>query len=286
MTTPIQRVQDKCKAVSEIALRLYGVDLNKVSVQFNLKGRVGGWASAKGFPRVYSVRFNHDMVMRETDEMVDVVVPHELAHIVCYMKPELGRNHDAGWKRVCTALGGSGDRTHDMAVVYGKGTTYEYTTDRGNKVRMNDRLHSRVQAGMPLRYRKGLGTVSLGCAYSIVGVQGRTLQSPVVRQPVLAPNHPDALVTFQRTPPVVITQRVFGPAVVASPKPPVAPTFAAGHSKASISRALMLSGYQRKMSYEEIIQAMMLACGYDRQLARGTFKANAPKVGIPASFIA
>ena len=291
MTTPIQRIQDKVKEVTEIAKRLYNVDLSVVSVQFNLSGRVGGWAQAKGHPRRYTVRFNHDMLLRETDEMVNVVVPHELAHIVCYMRPELGRNHDAGWQRVDRSLGGTGNRTHDMDVVYGHGKTYEYTTDRGQKVRMNERHHALVQAGRPLRYRKGLGTVTQACAYAIVGVGGRTLAAPIVKTPGAVQTPVQR--TLVNLPPVSqavqqeienVLRQLQRPPVVPVQKPVVAPTFAAGNSKAAVSRAIMLSGYQAKKPYEEIIAAMIAACGYDRQLARATFKANAPKVGIPASF--
>ena len=77
---------------------------------------------------------------------------------------------------------------------------------------------------------------------------------------------------------------------VLPPAPPVlrpVPVQAApGESKASISRRIMLSGFRAGHSYETIIAAMQAANGYDRQLARGTFKANAPKIGIPSSFYA
>ena len=66
----------------------------------------------------------------------------------------------------------------------------------------------------------------------------------------------------------------------------VQPTQMTGESKAAISRRIMLSGFKGGKSYEEIIAAMQAANGYDRQLARGTFKANAHKVGIPESFYA
>jgi SprT protein len=132
MTTPQTRVLAKCKEVFARAMELYGTDLSKVAISFDLRGRVGGWASAKGTPRRYAMRFNHDMLLREEKEMIDEVVPHEIAHIVCFMKPQLGRNHDYGWAHVCRQLGGTGNRTHDMPVVYGNGVTYEYTTTRGH----------------------------------------------------------------------------------------------------------------------------------------------------------
>jgi len=271
--TPIQRIQAKCKEVSETAKRLYDVDLSVCAIRFDLKGRVGGWASGKGLPnaRQYAVRFNHDMALRETDEMVNDVVPHELAHIVCYMKRELGKNHDYGWARVCRALGGSGVRTHSMDAVYGKGTTYEYTTDRGHKVRLSDRHHAAVQQGRTLSYRKGKGKVSNACAYSIVGVQGRTLAAPIVRKDVADVPTPAPVPAT----PLVITPRVH----VLVPA-----NFNGGQSKAEVSRGLMLAGYRAGHAYEAIILAMIATNGYNRQLARATFKANAPRVGIPATF--
>jgi predicted SprT family Zn-dependent metalloprotease len=279
--TPQQQVQEKCKQVIEAAMRLYNVDLSVVQIGFNLKGRVAGWAQWRGRMgvRSYKVRFNFDMISRgdaaALADMRDDTVPHEFAHIVCYMRPELGKNHDSGWQRVCVALGGTGKRTHDMEVVYGKGTTYEYITDRGHKVRMSDKHHRHVQAGFPLRYRKGLGTVTQTCAYSIVGIQGRTLAEPVVKQTESAVRIPPApAVTQQVYVPTPVT-----PTVVARILPP-----APGESKAAISRRIMLAGYNAGHSYEQIINAMIAANGYDRQLARGTFKANGPKVGIPASF--
>jgi SprT protein len=278
MTTPQAQVLTKCKAVFEKAKELYGVDLSKVAIRFDLKGRVGGMACARGsvFARVYHMRFNYDMLLRETDEMVDVVVPHEIAHIVCFLKPELGRNHDYGWARVCRALGGTGDRTHDMDVVYGKGTTYEYTTDRGHKVRLNDRRHQHVQLGRTLSYRKGLGTVNQQCAYSIVGAGGRSFAAPIVKK---------VAVTKEVEPATIIGVPYPAPVVVPVQRPaPFVSTVGSsivGTSKAAISRNIMLTGHRAGHGYEQIITAMMAANGYTRQLARATYLANAPKVGVP-----
>lgn len=127
MQTPQQQVIQKCNEVVAKAKELYGVDLSVVRIGFNLKGRVAGWAAMKGRiggPVSYSVRFNYDMLARGCEDtlrdMLEDTVPHELAHIVCFMKPSLGKNHDEGWKRVCEALGGTRARTHKLEVVFGK----------------------------------------------------------------------------------------------------------------------------------------------------------------------
>jgi len=278
MTTPQQQMLAKCKEVFATATTLYGVDMSKCGIRFDLKGRAGGMACRRG-GQVY-MRFNYDIIARETEEMVNVVVPHEIAHIVCFLKPTLGRNHDAGWARVCRTLGGTGDRTHDMEVVYGKGTTYEYTSSTGHAIRVNDRRHQHIQSGRTLTYRKGHGTLSMQCAYSIVGAGGRSFAAPIVKQG--APTKEVAPATIIPTP--AVQAPVFRPAPFAIPAPRVvqaAPVAAEGMSKAARSRALMLAGYQRGDSYEVVIAAMMAVNGYSRQLARATYLANAAKVGVP-----
>ena len=305
--TPTEQVRAKCNEVVALAKSKYNVDLSKVAITFNLKGRVAGWACARGsfFARTYQVKFNHDMITRGDPEvladMINDTVPHELAHIVCFINPALGKNHDYGWASVCRGLGGTGNRTHDNEVVFGRGITYEYTTDRGNKVRLNERRHQHIQKGGNLTYNKGAGRVTQACAFSIVGHAGRTLQAPIVKK--TESDAPDAAEMARRaamieelrrrqleTKEVPVSTFVLPPAtpvqrpVVVPVQSPVQRVAIAGESKAATSRRIMLSGYRGGQTYEQIIQAMMLANGYDRQLARATFKANAAKVNIPANW--
>lgn len=263
-----EQVLARCQAVVLRARELYNLDLSVVQISFNLRGRAAGRAEARGFlgSRSYTVKFNADMLTREAaDHILQDTIPHEYAHIICFMKPELGRNHDSGWRRVCESLGGSGARCHQEAVVYGRGRTYEYITDRGHPVRLSERRHRYIQTGGVLRYRQGMGMVSRAQSYSIVGEGGRSIQ-PVEPAAPAAPAAPTAPVA---TPPAA--------------RMPVLPQ-QPGTSKASRARLIMQQGYGRSASYEEIIRVMMTMIGYDRQLARATFKANAPKVGIPLSF--
>jgi SprT protein len=280
MTSPQQQVIDKCKAVFALAKTLYNVDLEpKTSIRFDLRGQVAGTASGRFGS--YTLRFNHDMLLRELEDMRDDTVPHEIAHLVCFARRELGANHNRGWQRVCVALGGSGDRTHDLDVVYGNGTTYEYVTDRGHKIRLSERRHKAVQAGRTLTYRKGLGRITEQCAYSIVGVAGRTLAQPVVRKavptttPGATPLNSLTVLPPQRPPVPVATTLVL---------PPVRHVPDGGTSKAAVSRGIMSAGYRAGKAYEMIIAEMMTANGYNRQLARATFKANAARAGIPSNW--
>ncbi len=297
--TPDQQIIARSKELFELAGRLYNLDLSKVGILFNLKGRAAGMACRRG--NTYFMRFNRDMLSREAfDHLLNETVPHEIAHIICFMNPMLGRNHDHGWVRVCRALGGKGLQNHTEEVVYGKGYTYEYVTDRGHKVRIGDRHHSAVHRGVALTFKQGKGKVDQSCTYSIVGYQGRTLANPLVRHgspvatPVPRPEHQWTSAAVQaiineaaaepKHVPTPWTSEAIKNAIITVTRVPktVAPMAQQGLSKAAMARAVMLAGYSRGMSYEEIVQAIMAATGHDRQLSRAYYKGNYAKVGVPA----
>jgi predicted SprT family Zn-dependent metalloprotease len=274
-----QMVIDKCKEVVAKAKALYGIDMERVTVAFDLKGRAAGMASMRS--GVYKVRFNRDMLTREAfDHVLNDTVPHEFAHILCFMDPRHGKGHDAGWANVCKRLGGSGATRHKEEVVYGNGNTYEYTSTTGHTLRVSSAIHSRIARGSSYTLRDNKGRLNSTCTYVIVGVRGKTLETPVVPKTAPVPVVP----TLAPLAPRVSTYYIGAPEVQPVVKTPARPTVVtvpaafAGASKASIARSIMLAG--RNMPYEDVITAIMQATGHDRQLARATYKANAAKVGI------
>lgn len=296
------QVRARCGEMVEKIKALYGMDLSQVRISFDLRGRSAGKAGGAGYSlpgSAYTVKFNRDMLTRAAFEhVIQETVPHEYAHVVCFMNTSLGRNHDYGWARVCRALGGSGERCHEEEVVYGKGLTYEYITNKGQKVRLSEKRHRYVQQGGTLTYKQGRGVVTRICAYSIVGARGKTLAAPIVRQPDNHPAQIEATVAQQRIATMGTQQELLLTALFAPPvtkevpvqtlvlrglgtAPAPATQHTTGESKAAVSRRIMLSGHRSGQGYEQIIQAMMFANGYDRQLARATYKANADKVGVP-----
>lgn len=280
MHAQIQQIRERCAQAISKAMSLYGVDLRSADISFDLKGRAAGMAYLKA-GRI-GMRFNRDMLTREAfGHVLNNTVPHEVAHLVCFKRPDLGRNHDSGWEKICIALGGSGATRHQEDVVMGKGTTYEYVTDRGHKVRVGERHHRRIQAGDDMLFRHGKGTATKSCAYSIVGYRGRTLAQPIVKAPTSTKEVPVAALLPVHTVTAV---------PVAAPVAPVAkrvqPVQIQGESKAMISRRIMLSGFGSGKSYAEILDDMIATNSLDRQLAISVFTYNAPKLGIPASFYA
>ena len=295
MQTPMQQILERCNEVVAKARELYGMDLSKVNVRFDLKGRAAGLAMRHGGE--YTVRFNRDMMNREAfDHLLNNTVPHEFAHIVCFMNPALGSNHNPGWAQVCAQLGGNARRFHKEEVVYGKGATYEYTTSTGHKVRVSQQIHAKIQRGVVYTWRNGKGKVTQMSAHSIVGVRGRTLAQPIVKQ---AANHPavieEAVRAAQPSPEEMARriamvealrrQQAAARAVVQAPAAPVAARFNSGESKGSIARAIMLSGYRAGFPSAKIIEAIMSANNQDREMATIYYRNNMTQVGIPESYV-
>ena len=156
----VQRVQELINLANE----KYNLAIPQPDVSFNVTGyRVAGYARRVG--PMYFVNLNAEACEKYPEEMLNETIPHEVAHIVCFFNPALGKNHDGGWKRVCRALGGTGSRTHSMQLTPAKtirkwlyrdscGTVREVTTTRHNKMR---------KLGAMYRYRDNGGIINASC---------------------------------------------------------------------------------------------------------------------------
>ncbi len=117
MTDLVKRqLEDKVKETLLLADTKYKTNLVErgVSVSYVDSGMAGARAIMSG-EDLFLV-FNTSIM--ETDEgkkqLIDEFVPHEVAHLVNFIKPSTGRCHNKGWKNVCVTLGGSGSRTHNL----------------------------------------------------------------------------------------------------------------------------------------------------------------------------
>jgi len=165
-----EAIRNKTTEVLAKAQLLYGVDLKPV-VSFNLRGRVAGWAGCKNCAgqRVYTLRYNRELIAgNHFEDIRDNTVAHEIAHLVCYARPELGRNHDAGWRRVCVALGGNGKSSHDYKVTYANGS-WDYISTRGHKITISNIRHKKVQQGTVYTLKNGLGRIDRSCRFAPSG---------------------------------------------------------------------------------------------------------------------
>ena len=254
-------MRERTKQVLALAEQLYGVKISP-TISFNLRGRVAGWAGCKICmgQRQYSLRFNCELIQgKHFDDMMRLTVPHEVAHLVCGARPDLGSKHDAGWQRVCLALGGDGKRCHNYEVAV-KGR-WDYITDRGNKVSVTRRHHTIVQSGGVLRFKRGLGTID---RFSPCAPSGQTIPQ-VSPNGVRPDNVPGAWPTGNNVAP---------PAPKSSPPaalPGAAP--AAGETWASQVRRLISQHKPAGGSMEQVV-AEAVALGMKRSSAVNCVKFN------------
>ena len=149
------QITEKCQTVFAQACEIYGIDFDfkQIRIDFTTKGMAAGKAGwvrdAADCPKTYFLSFSLESAEYDINEMLNVVVPHELAHMVNYMVPSTGKRHDIGWKSVCRRLGGTGERTHNQPLtksVYRK--AYLYVTNSGlERVVKSAKKHNNIQRG-------------------------------------------------------------------------------------------------------------------------------------------
>lgn len=184
LATRMREASDKVAACLEDASKKFNIPAlpHITTLRFDLKGKAAGTASTRGSLFGYGIsentefhiRLNHVMMLDDTGgwkHIINETIPHEVAHLVCFAKPSLGRNHDKGWKNVCIRLGGTGETRHTERVFFEKGDTYEYTSEIGRKVMVSSKLHRQIQSGVARTWRIG-GRVTKACAYELVARSG------------------------------------------------------------------------------------------------------------------
>lgn len=146
------RVYKAIKEVAQKAQNLYAVDLSTVKIILRNCGKAGGKASCRKFPNGQvtdmKIIINTQLVNDENvSVLINEIIPHEIAHLVCFVRPGLGRNHDRGWSRVCIALGGIGTRTGKFGVTKARRTRKAVYQINGESVDIGIRVHNKIQQG-------------------------------------------------------------------------------------------------------------------------------------------
>lgn len=59
--------------------------------------------------------FSLEFVLNHFDAMVQKAIPHEVAHIVTYYRPDLGCGHDVGWKSIKEQLESTAELVGSMS---------------------------------------------------------------------------------------------------------------------------------------------------------------------------
>lgn len=145
-----QKVLEKVK---EAAHKYHLEDLflkeGQVEISYYKAGTAAGRADSKtnciDGTKVFKLMFNLFNIENDYDCMVNEIIPHEVAHIVGRADPELADMHDDNWKRVCIALGGNGERTHNMKYKKARKTVQCIYEVDGHRIPVSLRTHDKIQ---------------------------------------------------------------------------------------------------------------------------------------------
>ncbi len=148
-TRIIERVKEVCRDASN----KFNVSLDDVNIVIRNCGKAAGWASCaySGGGRTATdmkLILNAQLVNEEdAHKLIDEVIPHEIAHLVCFIRPELGKNHNRGWANVCRILGGSGERCHRYDLQKARRTRKAVYNINGQLQNIGLTVHKRIQRG-------------------------------------------------------------------------------------------------------------------------------------------
>jgi len=150
MTARIQAI-NTVKAVCQKANEAFGVDLTGITITIRNCGKAAGKASCRmmmGKASHLTIVLNAQLVNDENVyKLIEEVIPHEIGHLVCYLRPDLGKNHDRGWQRVCRMLGGSGERCHKYDLQKARRTRKAIYNIAGVTTDIGITVHRKIQQG-------------------------------------------------------------------------------------------------------------------------------------------
>jgi predicted SprT family Zn-dependent metalloprotease len=145
--TDEQTIIARTNEVIALARRLYPTyTAPSPAILFNIRGKSCG-GMAVGYR---ALRYNLDWYRADPADYLGDTIPHEVAHIVA-AATGLGAGHNAGWRRICITLGGSGSRVCKNEAVNNVASArrtnqFLYKTECGNaEVWVGPVHHSKLQ---------------------------------------------------------------------------------------------------------------------------------------------
>ncbi|RCU52723.1 hypothetical protein DU002_01800 [Corallincola holothuriorum] len=135
------------------SFNLTGVAAGKCTTQFSLFGQLTHC----------HLEFNAKAIAADKAFFENETLPHEVAHFVIaslYGRSKAIRPHGPEWKRICIELGGSGARTHNLALKRSKQyRQWLYIDSNGHRHMLSTIRHRRVQSGTVYKARSSKATI-------------------------------------------------------------------------------------------------------------------------------
>ena len=148
-------IEKKFNELVYLSTNLYNINLGLLTLKTTLRGKKIGNACMGFNPIKLEINLNINAI-NGTDEQFNHVLndtlAHEMAHIVNFLSPKTGKNHNRGWKNVCLRLGGNGKARYSSNDIGGGTVSSFKTADKyvydvyGTTILLGKIRHNRLQS--------------------------------------------------------------------------------------------------------------------------------------------
>jgi len=154
--------ESKIRSLIEQGNAKFGTNVHLSSISWNLRGKSAGKATLND--KGYFIHLNREVLEKYPDHMMNVTIPHEVAHLIVFALIKQGRSKDRGHGRdfqyVCRFLGGTGDRCHTLKLTPARvRSRYVYVLPSGLNISISSVTHNRIQQGKTVRRAVATGEI-------------------------------------------------------------------------------------------------------------------------------